>query len=66
MTHKKWYQFFRIHFNKWDGKVFTCGDTDHWPSAPRQYYIYSEKTGKVLYVNTSQDPYHIDPTSIEF
>ncbi len=73
LTKKNWYQFFHIardmnqvKLQKEKGITVSCGNTLLWPSEPNQYFIYSEKTGKILYVNTTQDPYPFDPTSIDF
>ena len=73
LVQKSGYQFFHIAPDENQEKLQTeqwiivsCGHMTFGPSQPNQYFIYSEKTGKILYVNTTQDPYPFDPTSIEF
>ncbi len=73
LTKKDWYQFFHIARDPYQvklqeekGVTVSCGHILLGPSEPNQYFIYSEKSGKILYVNTTQNPYPFDPTSIEF
>ena len=72
LTKKTGYQFFHIKENDAikkltrDWETVSCGHVLFGPSEPNQYFIYSEKSEKFLYINLTQDPYPFDPSSIEF
>ena len=72
LTKKAGYKFYHIKRSDeiekltWNWEIVTCGHVLFGPSEPNQYFIYSEKSKKFLYVNLTQDPYPFDPTSIDF